>query len=159
MLKNAERLEGGRVQSGQVGRVWIFIWCSVAFVAFRRWIFGCVEIEQAMKENDDKFDWNLEALLWMRSRPDSIKALMRRFPPSCLVKAKRDLCGLPSGEVGRVASYIEPDDEHPKGSVAVYSPYDITQIIRYQCHPDWLEVVGYWKDMDERLVDRILDET
>jgi hypothetical protein len=89
-----------------------------------------------------------EAIEWIRSRPKSIHALLRRFPPGCLVVAKRPLrCPAP-GEVGRVVSYLEA------GEVSVVAEGNP---IRGCCKPDWLEVVGYLPGVTPDDVAAILD--
>lgn len=97
------------------------------------------------------FDRNQEALDWMRSRPATVKVLMVQFPPSCLVAATRPLrCPAP-GTVGIVRTYFDNGDvsvvQHP------------TSGVRAKCHPDWLEVVGYWRGLTPELVKEILGLT
>lgn len=104
------------------------------------------------------FNFDQEAVLWLRSLPEAAKKLALRFPPSCLVKAKEFSflrCPAP-GEIGQVVSYYDPDEEHLEGMVTVYDP-DMNDDCRHQCRPEWLEVVGYWGDMDEDLVKRVLE--
>lgn len=86
---------------------------------------------------------------WMRSRPDSIKELMLKFPPQCLVRATRELrCPAPD-TVGIVFSYLENGSvtviQHPQGDT------------RAQCQAGWLEVVGYRKGLTPNDMRSILE--
>ena len=99
----------------------------------RDWIFseGC--------ENDP------EVRGWIRSRPESIKALLIRFPPGCLVRTKEghSYCIPAQGCVGFVASYFE------SGEIKVAHHPDDPNLLAFAnpipglCDPDKLEVVGY----------------
>ncbi len=97
-----------------------------------------------------------ETIEWVRSRPDSVKALMRRFPPSCLVTANRVLRIPAQGLVGIVHSYMEPTKEMPRGGIAVRQTPDAT--MRAVCDPDWLEVVGYHKGLDKAWIANVLGD-
>lgn len=90
-----------------------------------------------------------DQLDWMRSRPDSIKELMRRFPPACYVKALVPLSTPAPGIIGQVMTYFEPDETHPLGLVSVQAPDPFFGIDhRAQCRPEWLEVVGYYDNKE-----------
>jgi hypothetical protein len=97
------------------------------------------------------FDRNADAVAWMRSRPDSIKALMIRFPPSCLVRATRPLGCPHPGTAGIVVSYIED------GAVTVIQQPGAS--MRAECDAGWLEVVGYWRGLTPAVVREILQGT
>lgn len=100
-------------------------------------------------------EFDKEAKAWMRSRPEEIRGLMLRFPPSCLVRGKRSLVCPAVGKLAIVTSYFEPDAENPEGLIGVReSPEgDVT----CQCRPEWLEVTGYYKGMDFYKVKAILE--
>ena len=108
---------------------------------------------------------------WMRTRPPAIQALMRRFPPVCRVRATHPLCIPVRGAIGRVVSYIEPDDDHPDGSVTVmheawwFADGDPSKVHgidairdpnRGECRPEWLEVVQYDGNKTPEWVERVL---
>ncbi len=90
-------------------------------------------------------------LEWLRSRPESIKKLMRKFPPACYVIATRPL-GMPApGQIGQVMSYFE------SGLVSVQGRQSIGGVelgfeVRAQCEPEWLEVVGYYYNKEFRVI-------
>lgn len=44
---------------------------------------------------------------WMRSRPDTVKLLLRQFPAGCVVKLKCDRCHLKAGTYCIVTGYNE----------------------------------------------------
>lgn len=89
-----------------------------------------------------------EGVRWVISRPPSIKALLRRFPPACSVVATRPLLCPPPGAVGRVVSYFE------SGAVSV----QVEGIdFRGTCEPGWLEVVGYHEHWTAEYVAALLD--
>jgi len=88
------------------------------------------------------------SLEWMRTRPASVQALMRRFPPACHVRAIRPLLCPAAGETAQVCSYWED------GRVGVAHPGQP----RHLCQPEWLEVVGYHDGQDEAWVAAVLDE-
>ena len=90
-----------------------------------------------------------EVAAWVRGRPESVAALMRRFPPSCLVRATRPLrCPRP-GTVGIVASYNEA------GLIGVRQHPDAD--MNHHCEPNWLEPVGYYGALTPRWVASVLD--
>jgi len=94
---------------------------------------------------------------WIQSRPESVRKLMLKFPPSCLVKANRPLhCPAPD-KVGIVTSYTEPDEEHSNGQISVRAHPDA--VIRFQCDPECLEVVGYWRGLTPEKVQEYMEET
>ncbi len=92
-----------------------------------------------------------EGVAWIRSRPPSIQAIMRIFPPLCLVRATRPLrCPAP-GTVGYVYSYLEDG--------ALYVVQSPESAIKAQCEQDWLSVVGYHHGMDRAWVAAILGDS
>jgi hypothetical protein len=91
---------------------------------------------------------NAESAEWIRSQPKSIHALMRKFPPGCLVRATRPLVCPGLGEVGMVVSYLE------EGGVTVVVNGNP---IRGACQPDWLEVVLYQEGLTPEDVAAVLD--
>jgi len=92
-----------------------------------------------------------EGIEWIRSRPDSVQALMRRFPPACVVQGTRPL-GIPRpGEYALVQSYTED------GQLSVIRGGDEAAPVRAFCNADWLEVVGYHRGMTPTWVSSILD--
>jgi hypothetical protein len=105
-----------------------------------------------------KGDWRKSdahlSILWMRERPEIIKKIMRKFPPSCLVLVKPRLDCPTSDMVAIVTSYFEPTEEYPDGMITVRSsPYGN---IRLQCRLDWLTVVGYYKGLTTEVIEEIL---
>jgi len=96
-----------------------------------------------------------EAVLWLKSRPESIKRLLLRFPPSCVVSANRNLkCPAPGG-FGIVTSLLEPDETHSEGMLTVRDGPDGN--IRHQCKPEWLIVIGYWHGLTPEVVSYLLE--
>lgn len=92
-----------------------------------------------------------EALAWMRSRPDAVKALMRRFPPSCLVRATCPLLCPAPGAVAIVHSYGECDNLTVRDS-----PIGDT---KYWCGAGDLDVVGYYHGQTPAWVEAVLAAT
>jgi len=89
---------------------------------------------------------------WLRDRPDNLHNLIWSFPPSCVVKANRDLhCPAP-GTLGIVQSYQEKDD----GTEVIGVIQEPDGVIRAQCQRDWLEVVGYRLPCTPAWVDKVL---
>lgn len=102
----------------------------------------------------------IEAVAWMRSRPQVIKDLMLKFPPVCTVKANRPLDCPQQGKTGEVISY------HDDGTVSVGGVSFIFDTpIKANCKTEWLEVVGYYTNtisgdvQDEAWVREVLEET
>lgn len=80
------------------------------------------------------FDFKATAA-WIRSRPASVQALIRTFPPGCVVEATRVLqVPRPSG-LAAVISYTED------GSISVAHVDEDGP--RAFCDPVWLRVVSY----------------
>lgn len=90
-----------------------------------------------------------EGAAWIRSRPPEIRALIRRFPPRCIVRARRPLVVPAPGREGEVVSYGEGS-----GTIGVEDGGGF----RGHCDPDWLEVVSYQDGVTPEDVARILDE-
>jgi hypothetical protein len=105
------------------------------------WQEGCIDVSDA-------------DCAWLCSRPESIKNLILRFPPSCLVRGKVDLLCPARGSVGIVTSYFEPSEEYPYGTVSVRPGPEADK--RFACDPDWLEVVGYWRGLSHERIKAIL---
>ena len=104
---------------------------------FRPWIAG-------------EYNYDPQDIEWVRSRPDSVKALMLAFPPSCVVRAvdgRKLYCPAP-GHLGIVTSYIKG------GTLTVRDGPDGG--VRFECQPDWLEVVGYWSGLTPQIMAEIL---
>lgn len=100
-------------------------------------------------------DFDKDTIAWIRSRPDSIRSLMLKFPPSCLVRGKISLMCPAVGSLAIVTSYIEPDEENKEGLLTVRdSPKGD---IKYHCKPEWLEVVGYYKGLDFYKIKDVLE--
>lgn len=90
-------------------------------------------------QSEDAIEITPKLIEWMKSRPASVKELMLRFPPHCLVRANRSLVCPALGTIGIVFSYLED------GSMMILQDPD--SMLRAQCEADWLEVVGYRKGM------------
>lgn len=116
----------------------------------KEWQEGNIEL------NNDE---GREAVDWMRTRPDSVKAIMRKFPPSCLVKSVQGYeHRIPApGTIGLVASYLEPSSDSPNGELTVRQHPDAD--IRAACDPDKMEVVGYYKGLTPEIVEALLSTT
>lgn len=93
-----------------------------------------------------------EAIEWIRSRPESVKEMMRRFPPSCVVRVLVPrCCGVESGDLMVIHGYNEDGktlvirhrDGH--GDVAVH-----------RASMDSVEYVSPWEDLTPELVREIL---
>lgn len=90
---------------------------------------------------------NPAAIEWIRTRPPSVQALMRRFPPGCLVRARaRFLLLAPRpGELLPVHSYWED------GRISVCRGNTV-----FMCLADWLELARVRNGQDRAWIDRIL---
>ncbi len=99
-----------------------------------------------------EFDFNAEAVNWMRDCPECIRRLMVRFPPICVVRAVEgvELRQPAPGEFAIVGTYVEPNEKDPEGLVTVWSEGS-------EYRSAWLEVVGYWRGMDPEMVEKILE--
>jgi len=108
----------------------------------------------AWQEGTMEFD--KDSIDWIKSRPENIRDLLIRFPPSCIVRATRSLVCPAPGDVGIITSYSEPDEKYPNGTVSVRaSPYACT---RAQCDPEWLTVVGYYQGITPEVIKMIFDD-
>lgn len=85
-----------------------------------------------------------EAAEWVRSRPDAIKEMMRKFPPGCYVTGTKPLdCPYP-GSMAQIRSYIEPDEENPEGLISVVGTSNrLGSEVTAYCAPSWLSVIEY----------------
>lgn len=83
-----------------------------------------------------------------------IQKIMVRLPPGCIVKPKRTLLG--PKEFGIVSDYYLPNYTHQNGKVSV-KDYPGSHI-KYVVDVDDLEVVGYFKGLDKKRVERIIAE-
>lgn len=119
------------------------------------------DIEQGWIEEWQEGDLVLgaDSMDWMRTRPDSVKAMMRKFPPSCLVRSSKGAHhNIPApGTIGVIRSYVEPGDERPSGELSVAQHPDAEMWAR--CVPGDLEVVGYYKGLTPEVVDALLCAT
>lgn len=92
-----------------------------------------------------------ESVLWLKTRPEFIRVLMLRFPPSCVVRATKALHIPAPGTCGIITSWLENGQvsvrQHPDGDV------------RAVCDADSLEVVGYWRGLTPAVVASLLSET
>lgn len=103
--------------------------------------------KEFMEEWKNPFEWNVETVQWLVSRPQVIKDLIVKFPPDCLVKATCVLVTPAPGETGIVASYFE------NSMISVVVP---GKDIKAQCEADWLEVVEYRKGSTPEDVKKML---
>lgn len=110
-------------------------------------------IEQLQKM---PYEADREVEEWIRTRPPAVQKLMVKFPPDCLVKAKKgkSLMAPSPGKVGIVCSWIESKDGSHKGQVTVVD-YD-GGFTRGVCEPRWLEVVGYTAGMTPAKIKEII---
>ena len=103
---------------------------------------------------EGNLELDAESIEWIRSRPDCIKKVMLKFPPSCIVRSDLDLLCPALGCDGIVSSYFEPDSEHPDGMLSVRSFPDAE--FKAQCRPEWLKVVGYYKGLTPERIKEVL---
>lgn len=96
---------------------------------------------------DHKFKHDEEAINWLRSRPDSVKKVMRAFPPSCVVKSDVSLLSADNC-YGIVTSYMED------GMVTIRPNPNAD--IRGVVDPEHLTVVGYWGGVTLEIITSIL---
>ena len=109
----------------------------------KEWQEGKVEIDE-------------DTVGWMQSRPESVQTVMRKFPPSCLVRARKDKSlHVPApGVIGVIKSYAETDHGV---DLSVADHPDSESWAR--CRPEWLEVVGYYRGLDSEATCALLDST
>ena len=105
---------------------------------------------------EGNLELDAESIEWIRSRPGTIKSLMIKFPPSCIVRSDQGLRCPALGCDAIVSSYFEPDDEHPNGMVSV-RPYPDADF-KCQCRPEWLKVVGYYKGLTPERIKEVLSQ-
>lgn len=96
-----------------------------------------------------------EAIAWLRSRPDSIKALMRQFPPACQVVFTEDapLCDTHNParhHVWTVLSYCEDGDI---GIGASFAQMDERRHVK----PEHIVVCFYQEGQTKEWINAILD--
>lgn len=93
---------------------------------------------------------------WMRSRPNTIKRLLVKFPPGCILRAKDewDLHCPAKGELALILSWTEPTPDCPEGTISCAKYPDGK--VRAWCKPEWLEVVHYTCGMTPEKVKEIL---
>jgi hypothetical protein len=98
---------------------------------------------------DHKFEHDEDAISWIRSRPDSIKELMLKFPPSCVVKSDIPL-HTADDQYGILSSYAENGQvsirAHPDGGVRGF------------VDPKHLTVVGYWGGVTSDVIKGIIND-
>lgn len=111
--------------------------------------------EEWMKEwQEGEADIPDDGYAWIRSKPAEVKKVMIDFPPSCIVRANRQLrCPAP-GTHGVVASYFQ--DQATK-EVTIGVRQNPSSDMVAQCEPGWLEVVGVWKGFDSEKVKAIIE--
>lgn len=108
---------------------------------------------------EDHFDGepkpiNGEGKRWMRKRPASVQALMKRFPPSCLVRVvKIGTCckDVSIEDVGLVRMYYET----VLGPGFIGVAFDSSETI-HKVPPDALELVRCWNGLTPEAVEEIL---
>jgi len=118
-----------------------------------------MEQEWIEKWQEGNLKLGADTMEWMRSRPDAVKAMMRKFPPSCLVRSTKGVHhNIPApGTIGVIRSYVEPGDDHLNGELSVAQHPDSESWGR--CVPGDLEVVGYYKGLTPEVVDALLCAT
>ncbi len=96
-----------------------------------------------------------EAARWIRSRPDTVKALMRRFPPACEIDSPGDHYSCP-GAFGNAAviGYLEDGETLICIRVGWFAPMDP---IHYHVDADKVRVVECAGEMGFDRVAEILD--
>lgn len=98
-----------------------------------------------------------DLLSWLRERPEDVRALARRFPPACKVRALVPLMVPGPGETGIVVSYGERGPSSPDGWMRVISPEGAFPDLGAQCMPEDLEVVGHNLYTSEDVADVLAD--
>lgn len=129
----------------------------------REEIFWCAFEDQFVPPTGWREDWergpwdqNGDTIRLLRTRSEAVKQLVRRFPPSCVVRAVIRF-GFPApGQVGIVRQWHEPGPDRPEGSVGVLAHPQGS--ISYDCEPGWLEVVGYHRGLTTEIVAALLQE-
>ena len=96
---------------------------------------------------DQKFEHDEETIEWIKSRPDSIKELMLKFPPSCVVKSDIPL-HTADNRYGIITSYSED------GDVSIRSHPDAN--IRGWVKIEHLTVVDYWGGITPEVIRNII---
>jgi len=89
-------------------------------------------------------------LEWLAGLPPNVREILRRFPPSCVVKGKIPLAIPEPGSVGVVVSYghdavlvqTNPLGRNPIG----------------ECACEWLEVVAFHQGLDYEQTDLLIAE-
>lgn len=96
-----------------------------------------------------------ESLQWMRSRPDSVKQLMRRFPPACLVRFTEAaaICADHADEKDEVLMVVSYSEDDTIGVAKSYAKADR----RVHVAPEHVEIVGFSNGQDREWVAGILD--
>jgi len=85
-----------------------------------------------------------EGVEWIRSRPDSVKAVMRKIPPSCVVR-------LPCGCLGVVASIFED------GGISVRkAPGEAARYRVPQTKMEKIEIFAFWNGITHERIAEIL---
>jgi len=94
-------------------------------------------------------------LEWIRSRPTEIQELMKKFPPSCKVRAVATLHVPGPGRLGVISSYCE-DGCVSVVDFMVWAGFEQEPRVRAMCPPGSLEVVEYLGNMTPEWVERVL---
>lgn len=101
------------------------------------------------------------ALEWIANLPPVVREMMRKFPPSCVVRATVPLAFPAPGELGVAMSYREPCSHYPNGQMLVRrNPVrkDRDELDAAYCSLDWLEVVGFYQGCDHIVVEQLIAE-
>jgi hypothetical protein len=93
-----------------------------------------------------KFENGEEAINWIRSRPDCVKDLMVKFPPSCVVWSDVPLHSA-DHQYGIIASYSE------NGQVSITYP---DANVRGFVDPQYLRVIEYWGGITPDLIRQLI---
>ena len=96
---------------------------------------------------DNEFKHDEEAIEWIRSRPECVKELMLKFPPSCVVKSNIPL-HTADNQYGIISSYNE------SGLVSIRACPDAD--IRGFVDPKHLTVVGYWGGVTSEFIKNLI---
>jgi hypothetical protein len=95
-----------------------------------------------------------DAVEWIRSRPECLHVTMRAFPPNCVVRAKVPLRIPAVGTCGIVTTYLAPNDVFVGVRLTVRQTP--SSVLRAECYPADLEVVGYWRGLTPEFIDKVL---
>lgn len=92
---------------------------------------------------------------WMRSRPECLRSILIKFPPSCVVKII-DPTHHCAGELGIVVMYrVLSDHEDEVVGIDLGLACDKW---KHRAFPNQCEVLEYWNNLTPEAVMEILDE-